>query len=129
MLRSLLVLLLTLISATGCGSRPEPTFTHVPLPDPPETSTVPGATIERVRTIVAEQLGVPRTKVQATTTFGDLGVDDLDFVELIMELEEAFSITISDEKAEALAPAKDGPIAMNKITIEKLAAFVDQCRK
>ena len=56
---------------------------------------------ERVIEIVAEQLGVDKAKVTATTHFvDDLGADSLDTVELVMELEEEFGIEIPDDMSE-----------------------------
>lgn len=58
---------------------------------------------ERVVEIVAEQLGVDREKVTRDTSFvNDLGADSLDTVELVMELEEEFDITIPDDAAEKI---------------------------
>ena len=58
---------------------------------------------ERVVEIVAEQLGVDREKVSRETSFvNDLGADSLDTVELVMELEEEFDITIPDDAAEKI---------------------------
>jgi len=58
---------------------------------------------DRVTDIVAEQLGVDRDKVSTETSFvNDLGADSLDTVELVMELEEEFDITIPDEAAEKI---------------------------
>jgi acyl carrier protein len=58
---------------------------------------------ERVIEIVSEQLGVEREKVTPDTSFvNDLGADSLDTVELVMELEEEFEITIPDEEAEKI---------------------------
>lgn len=58
---------------------------------------------ERVIDIVAEQLGVEKEKVTAETSFvNDLGADSLDTVELVMELEEEFDITIPDDAAEKI---------------------------
>ena len=58
---------------------------------------------DRVTDIVAEQLGVDRDKVSTDTSFvNDLGADSLDTVELVMELEEEFDITIPDEAAEKI---------------------------
>jgi acyl carrier protein len=58
---------------------------------------------ERVVDIVAEQLGVDREKVTRDTSFvNDLGADSLDTVELVMELEEEFDITIPDDAAEKI---------------------------
>jgi len=58
---------------------------------------------DRVIDIVAEQLGVEREKVTPETSFvNDLGADSLDTVELVMELEEEFDITIPDDAAEKI---------------------------
>ena len=58
---------------------------------------------ERVIDIVAEQLGVDKEKITAETSFvNDLGADSLDTVELVMELEEEFDITIPDDAAEKI---------------------------
>lgn len=58
---------------------------------------------ERVRDIVAEQLGVDKDKVSPDTSFvNDLGADSLDTVELVMELEEEFDISIPDDAAEKI---------------------------
>ncbi|MEM8733697.1 MAG: acyl carrier protein [Aureliella sp.] len=58
---------------------------------------------ERVVDIVAEQLGVEKDKVSRETHFvNDLGADSLDTVELVMELEEEFDISIPEDSAEKI---------------------------
>jgi acyl carrier protein len=58
---------------------------------------------ERVKKIVAEQLGVKEEDVQASASFvEDLGADSLDTVELVMALEEEFETEIPDEEAEKI---------------------------
>ena len=58
---------------------------------------------EKVKHIVVEQLGVDEDEVKAEASFvDDLGADSLDVVELVMALEEEFSLEISDEDAEKL---------------------------
>lgn len=58
---------------------------------------------ERVVDIVAEQLGVDKEKITRETSFvNDLGADSLDTVELVMELEEEFDISIPDDAAEKI---------------------------
>jgi len=58
---------------------------------------------ERVINIVAETMGVDKGSVTAATSFvNDLGADSLDTVELVMELEDEFDISISDEDAEKI---------------------------
>ena len=58
---------------------------------------------ERVKKIVAEQLGANECEITNTASFiEDLGADSLDTVELIMALEEEFGPEISDEDAEKI---------------------------
>ena len=58
---------------------------------------------ERVKKIVAEQLGVKEEEVNTTSSFvEDLGADSLDTVELVMALEEEFETEIPDEEAEKI---------------------------
>ncbi len=58
---------------------------------------------ERIKQIVAEQLGVEEDQVTLVASFmDDLGADSLDTVELVMALEEEFDIEISDEDAEKI---------------------------
>ncbi len=58
---------------------------------------------ERVASIVASQLEVEREKVKPEASFiNDLGADSLDIVELVMELEEEFDLSIPDEDAEKI---------------------------
>jgi acyl carrier protein len=58
---------------------------------------------ERVKKIVAEQLGVKEEDVQQSSSFvEDLGADSLDTVELVMALEEEFETEIPDEEAEKI---------------------------
>ena len=58
--------------------------------------------LEKVKDIVAEQLGVEKEDIKLETTFEDLEADSLDVVELIMKLEEEFDIEIPDEDAEKI---------------------------
>ena len=58
---------------------------------------------QRVRKIIAEQLGVNEGEIKNESSFvDDLGADSLDTVELVMEFEEEFDITIPDEEAEKI---------------------------
>lgn len=58
---------------------------------------------QRVRKIVAEQLGVNEAEVKNDSSFADdLGADSLDNVELVMALEEEFDCEIPDEEAEKI---------------------------
>ena len=58
---------------------------------------------ERVKKIVCDQMGVAPDKITPQTSFiNDLGADSLDTVELVMELEDEFEISIPDEEAEKI---------------------------
>jgi len=62
---------------------------------------------EKVKHIIVEQLGVDEAEVKPEAHFvDDLGADSLDVVELVMALEEEFSLEISDEDAEKLTTVK-----------------------
>ena len=57
----------------------------------------------RVREIVSEQMNVTKDQITREASFTtDLGADSLDQVELVMELEEEFGVTIPDEAAEKI---------------------------
>ena len=58
---------------------------------------------EKVVQIVSEQMSVDKVEIARSTSFvNDLNADSLDTVELVMELEDEFDITIPDDDAEAL---------------------------
>ena len=62
----------------------------------------------KVKEIIAEKLGVDEENVKPEASFtNDLGADSLDTVELIMEFEKAFNITIPDDKAEKISTVAD----------------------
>ncbi len=63
---------------------------------------------DKIKSIIAEQLGVKIEEVTPEASFiDDLGADSLDTVELIMALEEEFSIEIPDEDAEKMTTVGD----------------------
>ena len=58
---------------------------------------------QRVKKIIAEQLGVNEGEIKTESSFfDDLGTDSLDTVELVMALEEEFETEIPDEEAEKI---------------------------
>lgn len=58
----------------------------------------------RVKSIIVDKLGVDENEVTNEASFtNDLGADSLDTVELIMEFEKEFSISIPDDQAEKIA--------------------------
>ena len=65
-------------------------------------------TLENVRMIIVEQLGVDAAEVTAEASFiDDLGADSLDTVELVMAFEEEFDLEIADEDAEKITKVQD----------------------
>ena len=58
----------------------------------------------KVKAIIVDKLGVDESEVTPNASFtNDLGADSLDTVELIMEFEKAFGITITDDAAEKIS--------------------------
>lgn len=65
-------------------------------------------TLEKVKKIIVEQLGVEADEVTPEASFvDDLGADSLDTVELVMAFEEEFDLEIPDEDAEKIAKVQD----------------------
>lgn len=63
---------------------------------------------DKVKAIIVEKLGVDEADVTETANFtNDLGADSLDTVELIMEFEKEFDVSIPDEDAENIATVGD----------------------
>lgn len=63
--------------------------------------------IEKVQEVIAEKLSVEPAEVTLDKSFNDLGADSLDTVELILEFEKAFGVSIPDEDAEKIATVGD----------------------
>ncbi|OUM91532.1 MAG: acyl carrier protein [Caldibacillus debilis] len=64
--------------------------------------------LERVKKIIVDRLGVEESQVTPEATFkDDLGADSLDVVELVMEMEDEFGITVSDEDSEKIVTIGD----------------------
>ncbi len=62
----------------------------------------------RVRSIIADQLGISEEEIKPESKFiEDLGADSLDIVELIMAMEEEFQTEIPDEEAEKIRSVGD----------------------
>ncbi len=72
---------------------------------------------QKVKAIIAENLGVNADEIKSTSSFiDDLGADSLDIVELVMQMEEEFEVEIPDEEAENIKTVQD---AVNFITTHK----------
>lgn len=62
----------------------------------------------KVKSIIVDKLGIDAAEVNESSSFtGDLGADSLDTVELIMEFEKEFNISIPDEAAEKITTVGD----------------------
>nr|YP_009257561.1 acyl carrier protein [Coeloseira compressa]ANH09644.1 acyl carrier protein [Coeloseira compressa] len=72
------------------------------------------STLNKVKNIIIEQLGVEEKDVTLSANFStDLGADSLDTVELVMAIEEEFAIDIPDDEA------------ANIVTLEQAVKFID----
>lgn len=69
-------------------------------------------TTERVIKVMAQHLEMEESEIKAETTLEDLGVDSLDTVEILMEMEDEFGVTID-------------PGSVKVKTVGELAAFID----
>jgi len=75
---------------------------------------------EKVKAIIAEQLGVKPEEVVPDASFvDDLGADSLDTVELVMAFEEEFGIEIPDEDAEKITKVADAIKYIDEKTAKK----------
>ena len=69
----------------------------------------------KVKAIIVEKLGVDEDDITDDASFtNDLGADSLDTVELIMEFEKEFDVTIPDEDAEKIATVGDAISYLNE---------------
>ena len=67
-----------------------------------------GDVAERIIEIISEQMNVDKSQITPATTFvNDLGADSLDTVELVMQFEDEFNISIPDEEAEKIQAVGD----------------------
>ena len=72
---------------------------------------------QKVKAIIAENLGVAEDEIKNTSSFiDDLGADSLDIVELVMQMEEQFEVEIPDEEAENIKTVQN---AVDYITTHK----------
>jgi len=71
---------------------------------------------ERVKSIIVDKLSVEESEVTNDASFtNDLGADSLDTVELIMEFEKEFNITIPDDQAEKISTVGDAIAYIEKL--------------
>ena len=74
----------------------------------------------RVKAIIVEKFGVAESEVTSEANFtNDLSADSLDRVELIMEIEDEFGISIPEDQAENIATVGDAVKYVEKMVAEK----------
>ncbi len=64
-------------------------------------------TSQKIIALIAEKLNIDQSTVKVEAMLQDLGADSLDMVEIIMKLEEQFSVEINDEEAEKLTNVQE----------------------
>ena len=62
---------------------------------------------EKVKRVIATQLGIGEEEIKENTTFLDLGIDSLEIFEIIMALEDEFNIEIPNEDVENIKNIED----------------------
>ena len=85
-------------------------------------------TLDLVRRAVADQAELQVDQVNADATMADLGLDDLDVVEVVMALEDELGIEISDDELVSAAGGGDEAGLCERLTVRALAAVVDTKR-
>ena len=74
--------------------------------------------IDKVKELVAEQLGISKDKItENSNIIEDLGADSLDVIEMLMTLEDEYGITIPDDKIS------------QKKTINQIDELIEECQK
>jgi acyl carrier protein len=110
-----LLLLPMLACTTQTHSRP-----------PVRSARVQGSTLDQVCRITSDLMQVEPSQVTATTSLGELGADEADFVHIVFELEDHFDISIPDEAADRVLGTDDWQAGVKNVTMAELAAVVDE---
>lgn len=118
MMRSILVLIACILA--GCNSAREPTNS---APEPSTKATQSRMLLD-IQSIVAKQLGKNAADVKADLTFAELGADELDLVEVAMEVENVFGISMHDDALAAAAGITNTDKLDKLCTHLTIAAFV-----
>ena len=95
----------------------------------PESQASHEDTVMQVCRIAAEQFAVDVAAVRPDTSLDDLGGDELDALELVMQLEERFDVHIPDAAFNGLTPSGDWQDDMRILTMSKFAEIVEQQKR
>jgi len=99
---TLLFVIFLAIESCGLGGDPSPS------PYPQKSDYTETEIVQITTSIIVDLLGVPQSEVTLDShLFYDFGADDLDTIEIIMEIESAFNITISDAELERVRTVGD----------------------
>ena len=104
--------------AAGCGAASDR-----------DASTPEPSTLVEIQSIVADQLGLRTENVSPDLTFGAIGADDLDLVEITMDVEDKFGIAIHDDALVDAAGAKDANSLCDLLTIRTFASVAEKAPK
>jgi len=77
---------------------------------------------ERVRKVIAKHMRIPPENVTNESTFADLGIDSLDGVNLLFEIEEEFDISIDDDQARSISSIPEMVLGIEKLIAAKANA-------
>ena len=103
--------------------------TQYPARPAARVTTAQGPTVHQVCQIASEVMRVEPSRVTAATSLGELGADEVDFVDLVFELEAHFAISICDQTAGRIVGTDDWQIGLKSVTMAELAAVVDEQRR
>ena len=78
--------------------------------------------IQRVRSVIAGVKRVPQEQVSVDSSFQDLGIDSMDGVEILFDLENEFDINIPDEAAKSIRNVRDMAAGVAKLLAAKAEA-------
>jgi acyl carrier protein len=113
------------VLGTGCGRISSPP--NRPSIGPPKYGRTEAE--NAVIVVLAKQLGKNPGEINTWRSLKDLGADELDLVEAVMELEEALRVSITDETLDKASGSSKQEDLLTSLTVEKLAAVVAEARR
>jgi acyl carrier protein len=93
-----------------------------------KASSSSGPDLRLVQGVLAELLQVDASTIKPDATFADLGADELDLVEVVMEVEDRLDVRIPDEAIAGPPSAPQEDVTL-RLTVKELAAVVTAARK